>query len=66
MKIEECKDWDQSIFERLGKDFDLNGREIKNLIGPALTVAASKGVPLSEETLRLIYSINRDIYQSEP
>jgi SpoVK/Ycf46/Vps4 family AAA+-type ATPase len=59
--VEGCEDWDHSVFERLGKEIDLNGREIKNLIRPALAVAASRGVSLSEEILRLIYSINRDI-----
>ena len=57
--VEGCQEWDRSVFERLGHDLDLNGREIKNLIRPALTVAVSKGIPLSEEILRLIYSINR-------
>jgi SpoVK/Ycf46/Vps4 family AAA+-type ATPase len=58
--VEGCEDWDQKTFDRLGSDLDLNGREIKNLIRPALSVAASKGQPLSEQILRLIYGINRD------
>jgi SpoVK/Ycf46/Vps4 family AAA+-type ATPase len=59
--VEGCHDWDHDVFERLGKDLELNGREIKNLIRPALTVAASRGVPLGEEIIRLIYSLNQDL-----
>lgn len=58
MQIDECKSWKEDTFQRLGTDFQLNGREIKNLIKPALAIAAHNKIPLTEEVLRLVYRIN--------
>ena len=55
---EACRGWGSDVFDRLGRDMELNGREIKNLIGPALAIAAYKKQPLSEDIIRLVYSIN--------
>jgi SpoVK/Ycf46/Vps4 family AAA+-type ATPase len=58
--IKQCQGWEVSAYERLGKDLELNGREIKNLIRPALAIAAYKNEPLTEATLRLLYTMNHD------
>jgi AAA+ superfamily predicted ATPase len=58
--VKTCKNWDDAVYERLGKDLDLNGREIKNLIRPALAVAAYKNELLTEDALRLLYRMNHD------
>jgi SpoVK/Ycf46/Vps4 family AAA+-type ATPase len=64
--VEGCQGWGQDVFDRLGNDLDLNGREIKNLIRPALTVATYEGVPLSKEIIRLIYVTLKPLYASAP
>lgn len=56
--VPDCNDWEEGAFERLGRDLDVNGREIKNLIRTSLAIAAYRQQPLSEEILRLVYSIN--------
>jgi hypothetical protein len=58
LSVKACQEWDASVYERLGKDLELNGREIKNLIRPALAVAAYKNELLTEDTLRLLYTMN--------
>jgi SpoVK/Ycf46/Vps4 family AAA+-type ATPase len=57
-QVKDCRDWDQATYDRLGRDFDLNGREIKNLVKPALAIAAYRKQPLTEAILKLVYSIN--------
>jgi SpoVK/Ycf46/Vps4 family AAA+-type ATPase len=57
-QIRDCRDWDQATYDRLGQDFEINGREIKNLIKPALAIATYRKEPLTENVLRLVYSIN--------
>jgi len=54
----DCCEWNQATYERLGADFDLNGREIKNLIKLAQAISAYKKEPLTESSLRLVYLIN--------
>jgi hypothetical protein len=51
---EHCLDWDQATYDRLGADFDLNGREIKNLIKLAKAISACKEEALTERSLRLV------------
>lgn len=51
---EHCLDWDQATYDRLGADFDLNGREIKNLIKLAKAISAYKEEALTERSLRLV------------
>ena len=48
----------QENFDHLGTDLAINGREIKNLISTGLAIAAYKKQPLSEDILRLVYSLN--------
>lgn len=56
--LDECRNWDPSVYERLGSELEVNGREIKNLIKPALAIAKYKKEPLTEDIFRLIYSLN--------
>ena len=56
--IKECREWDQEVYERIGRDLTLNGREIKNLIKTSLAIAITNGTELTEEDPRLIYSFN--------
>jgi hypothetical protein len=62
--IKECRAWDDEVYERIGNDFILNGREIKNLIKTSLAIAARNGTELTEANLRLIYSFNHKSVQN--
>lgn len=61
--IKECREWDQEVYERIGRDLTLNGREIKNLIKTSLAIAITNKTVLTEGDLRLVYSFNRKSVQ---
>ena len=59
-KLDDCKDWKESAFTRLGEDLDLNGREIKNLLRTCLLIREYNHEPLTEELLKKVYGVNHD------
>jgi ATP-dependent 26S proteasome regulatory subunit len=58
INVKECRDWDGSVYERLGRDLQVNGREIKNLKKIARVIALHKKQPLTEQILRDVYALN--------
>ena len=57
-QVECCRDWHESVYKKLGRDMDLNGREIKNLIRTALAISSHKGSPLTTEIISSLYDLN--------
>lgn len=57
-QIPECQDWDFTIYERIGTELELNGRDITNLIKTSLAIARQDGTQFTESHLRLIYNFN--------
>ena len=51
--------WSDEILQRIGTDYAVNGREIKNLIRTALALAAHTGETLAEKHIRTVYTLNR-------
>lgn len=51
--------WDMRQYHHFGAKFDLNGREIKNLISTALAIAKHDGRTLDEETIDMVYALNQ-------
>lgn len=49
-------DWEPNVFEGLGRDFNINGREIKNLIKISMLVAKCENKELSEELIREMFA----------
>ncbi len=52
-----CADWGDEVFERLGREIVVNGREIKNLIRTSLAITYNTG-GLTEEALMIVYRLN--------
>jgi SpoVK/Ycf46/Vps4 family AAA+-type ATPase len=50
--------WDDEVLMRLGQNYSINGREIKNMIKTALALAEAAGQPLGEEHLNTVKLIN--------
>lgn len=50
--------WDDEVLMRLGQNYSINGREIKNMIKTALALAEAAGRPLGEEHLSTVKLIN--------
>jgi len=57
-KIKDCESWGDDVFERLGRDFDINGREIANLSRTAAAVATYQRTPLTVSILQSVYDLN--------
>jgi SpoVK/Ycf46/Vps4 family AAA+-type ATPase len=57
-QLKDCKSWDNEVFEKLGWDFEVNGREINNLLRTAVAVATYKGTPLTVSILKSVYDLN--------
>lgn len=49
---------DEEVFGRLGGRYELNGREIKNLISTAMAVCIESGCLLSEEVIEMVHGMN--------
>jgi hypothetical protein len=41
-RIEGCKSWETAVFEKLGREIDINGREINNLVRTALAISTHR------------------------
>jgi SpoVK/Ycf46/Vps4 family AAA+-type ATPase len=52
--------WDDKLLVRLGSQYRLNGREIRNMIKNALALAKMQDEELSEEHLDTVSQINQD------
>jgi hypothetical protein len=57
--IKSTRDWNQDVFEKLGTEFKLNGREIKNLIRTAHAISCHSTEALTEDILRTVYRFNQ-------
>jgi SpoVK/Ycf46/Vps4 family AAA+-type ATPase len=55
---ESCTGWGSEVFEGLGRDLILNGREIKNLIRTALAISSHRGRALELADLTDVYELN--------
>ncbi|KAK0109760.1 hypothetical protein ONS95_002437 [Cadophora gregata] len=52
--------WDEQALARLGADYDLNGREIKNLLRTALAISRYEDVELSETLIRRVLDLSKE------
>ena len=61
-------EWDMAVYARFGRKYDLNGREIKNLISTALAISAQDERMLSEDVIDMLYELNKaaTLLESEP
>lgn len=50
--------WDEEVLLKLGRDYDINGREIKNMIKTAHALAEAAEQTLGEEHLSKVKLIN--------
>jgi hypothetical protein len=57
--------WSAETVARLGREYKINGREIKNLIRTAAALAEHEGVLLSEGHIRTVYKLNTEYYSQE-
>jgi SpoVK/Ycf46/Vps4 family AAA+-type ATPase len=57
-RIEGCRNWDDAVFEKLGQDININGREINNLVRTVLAISTHKGSPLTVDALMPMYELN--------
>lgn len=57
--IKSTRDWNPDVFERLGREFKLNGREIKNLIRTARAISCHSTEALTEDILWTVYRFNQ-------
>lgn len=53
-------DHNEDIVEKLGRDLEINGRQIKNLVRVAVLMAKYKKEPISEAMLRKIHSTSAE------
>jgi len=51
--------WDENVLQRFGREYTLNGREIKNLIRTALALAENEEQELTEEHIIRVHQINK-------
>ncbi|KAK8850897.1 P-loop containing nucleoside triphosphate hydrolase protein [Apiospora arundinis] len=52
-------EWSEEMFSRLGSQYELNGRQIRNLIKNALALAQAEKTPLSETHLLTVSETNQ-------
>jgi hypothetical protein len=50
---------DEDVLQRFGREYTLNGREIKNLIRTALALAENEEQELTEEHIIRVHWINK-------
>ncbi|KIW43165.1 uncharacterized protein PV06_04300 [Exophiala oligosperma] len=55
--------WHAQILARLGREYRINGREIKNLIRTAAALAEFEGVALDETHFKTVYTLNTTQYR---
>jgi hypothetical protein len=56
--IEGCKSWDATVFEKPGREIDINGREINNLGRTVLAISIHRKSSLTVESLMSMYKLN--------
>jgi len=52
------KEWPVEVYDRLGEQYDINGREIKNLIHVSSIVAGAQNKPLTEDLIHTVFKLN--------
>jgi SpoVK/Ycf46/Vps4 family AAA+-type ATPase len=52
--------WAAEAVARLSREYNINGREIKNLIRTAAALAEHDGVLLSEEHIQTVFNLNTE------
>jgi SpoVK/Ycf46/Vps4 family AAA+-type ATPase len=52
-------DWSSQVFEDLGKEYDINGREIQNLAHIAKRLSLQREQPLTLETIKIIHAMRQ-------
>lgn len=52
--------WEGETLKRLGRTYQINGREIKNLIRTSATLAEHEGVELTEEHIETVFKLNSE------
>ncbi|KAI4659251.1 uncharacterized protein J4E78_005677 [Alternaria triticimaculans] len=52
--------WDEATLSRLGTEYELNGREIKNLLRTALAISKYEKEELSEALIRRVLDLSRE------
>jgi hypothetical protein len=52
--------WEDDFLLKLGKKYDMNGREIKNMVKTAIALAEKENMPLDEKHLRAIEAMNEN------
>jgi hypothetical protein len=57
--------WTAEAVVRLGREYQINGREIKNLIRTAAALAEHDGVRLSEEHIQMVFRLNTESNNNE-
>jgi SpoVK/Ycf46/Vps4 family AAA+-type ATPase len=50
--------WSPELLGRLGREYTVNGREIKNIVRTALALAIHQEVPLGEVHIQKVYNLN--------
>ncbi|PVH68761.1 P-loop containing nucleoside triphosphate hydrolase protein [Cadophora sp. DSE1049] len=50
--------WDEDMLKRLGRSYEINGREIGNLLRTAAALAAHQGVALAERHIQMVFGLN--------
>jgi SpoVK/Ycf46/Vps4 family AAA+-type ATPase len=59
------EEWDETKWEKFGNEYEINGREIKNLIRTAVAIANFKKQALGEEHIRYVFDVNRKAQQAK-
>jgi hypothetical protein len=57
--------WTTEAVVKLGREYKINGREIKNLIRTAAALAEHDGVRLSEEHIQTVFKLNTESNNNE-
>lgn len=57
--------WEETVWESFGVNYDINGREIKNLIRTAVAIANFKKETLGEEHFKYVFGVNRKAEQAK-
>jgi len=56
--VEDCKDWSDEAYAKLGEEFNINGREVNNLLQTARSLCSYKRCPFSIEVLKSVYEMS--------
>jgi hypothetical protein len=57
-RIEGCKSWDAAMFEKLGREININKREINNLVRTTLATSTHRKSSLTVKSLISMYKLN--------